>query len=149
MQYRRAIAPGGTFFFTVVTDRRRPILASAEAVDALREAFRSVRRSRPFEIDAIVVMPDHLHWLLELGDTPLPVLIQALKSRSARAVNASTGRSGPVWQAGYFDRRIRCESDMRAQARYILENPVRRGLVERIEDYQAAWCAWPINSSDL
>ena len=60
MQYRRAIVPGGTFFFTLVADRRRPILASSEAVDVLRNAFRSVRQSRPFEIDAIVVMPDHV-----------------------------------------------------------------------------------------
>ncbi|HMW78646.1 MAG TPA: transposase, partial [Rhodocyclaceae bacterium] len=61
MHYRRTIVPGGTFFFTLATDLRRPILASAEAVDVLRNVFRSVRRSRPFEIDAIVVMPDHLH----------------------------------------------------------------------------------------
>ncbi len=58
MHYRHAIVPGGTFFFTLVTKRRRPILASAEAVDVLRDAFRSVRQSRPFKIDAIVVMPD-------------------------------------------------------------------------------------------
>ncbi len=57
MQYRRAFTPGGTFFFTVVTEGRRPILASAEAVGVLRNAFRVVRQSRPFEIDAIVVMP--------------------------------------------------------------------------------------------
>ena len=60
MQYRRAIVSGGTFLFTPVTDRRRPILASDEAVDILRHAFRSVRQSRPFEIDAVVVMSDHL-----------------------------------------------------------------------------------------
>ena len=60
MQYRRAIVPGGPFFFTLETDRRRPILASDEAGDILRHAFRSVRQSRPFEIDAVVVMSDHL-----------------------------------------------------------------------------------------
>ena len=60
MQYRRAIVPSGTFLFTPVTDRRRPILASDEAGDVLRHVFRSVRQSRPFEIDAIVVMSDHL-----------------------------------------------------------------------------------------
>ena len=60
MRYRRAIVPGGAFFFTLETDRRRPILASDEAVDILRNVFRSVRQSRPFEIDAIVVMSDHL-----------------------------------------------------------------------------------------
>jgi len=66
MQYRRAIVPGGTFFFTVVTVRRRPILASGEAVDVLRNAFRSARQLRPFEIDAVVVMSHHLHCIWTL-----------------------------------------------------------------------------------
>jgi putative transposase len=71
MQYRCAIVSGGTAFFTLVTDRRRPVLASYEAVDVLRNAFRSVRQLRPFEIDAIVVMPDHLHCIWTLpSDAP-------------------------------------------------------------------------------
>jgi len=61
MQYRRACVPGGTFFFTLATQERRPIFSSAEAVEVLRNAFRRVRASRPFKIDAMVVMPDHLH----------------------------------------------------------------------------------------
>ena len=70
MQYRRAFTPGGTFFFTLVTQDRRPVFASAEAVETLRGAFRAVRASRPFSIDAMVVMPDHLHclWTLPPGD---------------------------------------------------------------------------------
>ena len=70
MQFRRAFTPGGTFFFTVVTEGRRPILASAEAVAVLRSAFRAVRTTRPFEINAMVVMPDHLHsiWTPPPGD---------------------------------------------------------------------------------
>ncbi len=58
IQYRCAIVPGGTFLFTHVTDRRRCILASDDAVDVLRNAVRSVRQSHPIEIDAIVVIPD-------------------------------------------------------------------------------------------
>lgn len=82
MHYRRAIVPGGTFFFTLVTDRRRPILASDEAVAVLRNAFRSVRQSRPFEIDAIVVMPDHLHciWTLPPIDSDFSTRWRLIKS---------------------------------------------------------------------
>ena len=58
MQCRRAIVPGGTFFFMLVMDRRRPVLNSDETIDVLRNAFRSICKSRSFEIDAIVVMPD-------------------------------------------------------------------------------------------
>lgn len=69
-EYRRIGAPGATIFFTVVTDRRRPILASPVAVDLLRAAFRPTMQRYPFAIDAIVVLPDHLHavWTLPPGD---------------------------------------------------------------------------------
>ena len=70
MRYRRAFVSGGSFFFTLVTEKRRPLFASAEAVDVLRGAFRSARSTRPFALDAIVVLPDHLHciWTLPPGD---------------------------------------------------------------------------------
>ncbi|MDH4215567.1 MAG: transposase, partial [Gallionella sp.] len=70
MQYRRAFLPGATYFFTLVSERRRPILATAAAVEILRAAFRAVRKTRPFEVDAIVVLPDHLHciWTLPPRD---------------------------------------------------------------------------------
>ena len=66
MHYRRAFTPGGCFFFTLVTADRRPIFASPEAVDTLRQAFLTVRQSRPFEINAAVIMPDHLHCIWRL-----------------------------------------------------------------------------------
>ncbi len=61
MRYRRAFVSGGSYFFTLVTEKRRPLFVSAEAVDVLRDAFRPVRSTRPFALDAIVVLPDHLH----------------------------------------------------------------------------------------
>lgn len=70
MPYRRAFTPGGSFFFTLVTDQRRPIFTSTETVEILRNAFHAARASRPFNIDAMVVMADHLHciWTLPPGD---------------------------------------------------------------------------------
>ena len=58
MHYRRTIVPGGALFFTLVTDRRRPILASNEPIDVLRDPFRSVRQSRPFAAGTIAVIPN-------------------------------------------------------------------------------------------
>src|SRR6476469_3392241 len=69
VRYRRNFLPGGTYFFTVtLADRRSNVLV--EHVDALRAAFRAARQERPFTIDAIVVLPDHLHtiWTLPAGD---------------------------------------------------------------------------------
>jgi putative transposase len=66
MQYRRAKTPGGTYFFTVVTYQRRKILCEPDNIALLREIFRSVMTNHPFRIDAIVILPEHLHAHLDI-----------------------------------------------------------------------------------
>jgi len=66
--YRRAFAPGGTFFFTLVTLDRRPILKDSSSVDLLRTAFAEVRKRHPFSLNAVVILPDHLHCLWTLPE---------------------------------------------------------------------------------
>ena len=68
MEYRRAWRPGGWYFFTVVTYKRQPILTVSENVSRLRMAFGHVKRKHPFEIDGIVVLPDHLHCIWRLPE---------------------------------------------------------------------------------
>jgi putative transposase len=72
--YRRAFQSGGCYFFTVVTHRRRPWLTEELAIERLRQAFRHAMKVRPFSIDAIVILPDHLHciWQLPEGDNDFP-----------------------------------------------------------------------------
>ena len=141
MHYRRAIAPGGTFFFTLVTDRRRPVLASDAAMDVLRNAFRSVRQSRPFEIDAIVVLPDHLHciWTLPPEDADFSTRWRLIKTRFTKDCPASLRqtpdtarlRKGEqaIWQHRYWEHQIRDEADFARHVDYIHYNPVKHGLV--------------------
>ncbi len=71
--FRRTFQPGGAYFFTVVSDRRAPILCSQAARGILRDAFVACRRRWPFRIDAIVLLPDHVHtiWTLPVGDARL------------------------------------------------------------------------------
>jgi putative transposase len=84
---------------------------------------------------AFVVMPDHLHWLVELGDVDLSRLVLRVKSRSAIAFNRALGQSGPLWQKGFHDHALRKEEDLRAIARHVVANPVRAGLVKSVRDY--------------
>ena len=67
-EYRRLFIPGGSYFFTVVTYQRRPIFNESCHIDLLREAFKHVMESKPFTIDAIVILPDHLHCLWQLPE---------------------------------------------------------------------------------
>lgn len=79
---------------------------------------------------AFVVMPDHLHWLLELiDDASLANVIKCIKSESAKKVGH------PIWQSGYYDHAVRKEEDIQAVARYIVANPIRAGLVNKVGDY--------------
>ncbi|TDV54562.1 REP element-mobilizing transposase RayT [Pseudomonas graminis] len=91
---------------------------------------------------AWVVMPDHFHWLVELGECELEILVLGVKSHTARNVNKSLDRSGRFWQRGFHDRAIRYEEDLQSVARYIIANPIRAGLVSRVQDYPLWDAIW-------
>jgi REP element-mobilizing transposase RayT len=85
--YRRNFVAGGTFFFTVnLADRRLELLI--EHIDALRAAFRETRENHPFMIEAMVVLPDHLHavWAMPEGDADFATRWRLIKSAFSRNV---------------------------------------------------------------
>jgi len=85
---------------------------------------------------AFVLMPDHLHWLLQLqGDRTLSTSINTMKSFATRAINGSSGRQGRLWQKGFYDRAIRREEDLPSVARYIVANPLRAGIARSVLEY--------------
>ncbi len=85
---------------------------------------------------AWVLMPDHAHWLLQLGDRdPLSVVVSRLKSASARCANRAMGNDGKLWDRAFHDHAIRDEEEAFKVARYIVANPLRAGLAERIGNY--------------
>lgn len=86
MEYRRAKTPGATYFFTLVTYCRRPILGKSENIDLLREAFRYVMKNYQFKIDAIVILPEHLHclWTLPENDGDFSTRWRLIKSYFSR-----------------------------------------------------------------
>ena len=141
MPYRRAFVPDGSFFFTAVTEQRQPLFASAYAVGLSRTAFRAVRSTRPFEVDAIVVLPDHLHciWTLPPGDADFATrwwLIKtcfakhcdpALRAEPHRARKAK--REQALWQHRYWEHALRDEADVIRHVAYVHFNPVKHGLV--------------------
>jgi len=91
---------------------------------------------------AWVVMPDHVHWLVELKAVSLATLMRRVKCRSTCLINKRQGRSGPLWQAGFHDRALRRDDDVVAVARYIVANPLRAGLVSRVGDYPHWDAVW-------
>lgn len=152
-QYRRAFTPGGSYFLTIVTEHRAPILTTDSARAQLHAAIDACRRDRPFDIDAIVLLPDHWHILLTLppGDADYPTRIASIKAQFNRQYLAAGGHEQPrspsrlrsrrrgVWQRHFWEHQIRDTTDLHAHIDYIHYNPVKHRLTHCPH-------AWPYSS---
>ena len=128
MEYRRVKFAGGCYFFTAVLAERGSDLL-VRHIDELRMAFSTVKINHPFDINAIVILPDHLHclWTLPAGDTELIRLSRAKK-----------GERG-IWQRRFWEHAIRDERDFLNHLDYIHQNPVKHKFVSKADD-------WPYSS---
>ena len=148
-RYRRWFVPGGSYFFTLVTFRRRPLFKERIARAALRQALREVRSRHPISIDAIVLLPDHLHtvWSLPSGDDRYSLRWRQIKSRFTQEylghggvelkTSPSRQRKGErgVLQRRFFEHMVRDEADLKRCVDYVHINPLKHGLVARAADW--------------
>jgi putative transposase len=142
--YRRAFVPGGCWFFTVnLLERRKTLLV--DHIDALRAAVAKTRERYPFTIDAVVVLPDHIHaiWTLPPGDADFSLRWRLIKQRFARAlpkherisaVRRARHERG-IWQRRFWEHLIRDEADYARHVEYCYINPVKHGLTSRVRDW--------------
>lgn len=92
---------------------------------------------------AYVVMPDHLHWLFQLGSTQLlSSVVRRVKGKSSFLVNHARDSSNSVWQPGFHDRAVRKEESLEVLGNYVVHNPVWAGLVENVDDYELWGLLW-------
>ncbi|RQW28246.1 transposase [Rhodobacteraceae bacterium CH30] len=139
----RVSLPGQAYLLTSVTRERLPVFADFRCVRLLVRTLQQADQLGRSQTLAFVVMPDHLHWLLQLGSCSLALLMNQVKAQSACAVNAYCQCKGrAVWQKGFHDHALRHEEDLAAVARYIVANPLRAGLVQRIGDYPHWDAVW-------
>ncbi|CAI8797196.1 transposase [Pseudomonas sp. IT-196MI5] len=133
---------GRGYLITAVVHQRRRIFADWRLGRLLVEEFRRAHEQKWVNSMAWVIMPDHFHWLIQLERYTLAQLMQAIKSRSTLTINRALNESGAFWQTGYHDRAIRDNEDLLPFARYIVANPLRAGLVEKIGDYPLWDACW-------
>ena len=148
--YRRWRVAGGTYFFTLVTEGRVPILTNAESIGRLRSALRSVRQRRPFEVLAAVILPDHLHflWRLPDGDDRFSTRLKLFKERFTRRhlfsggfeaeVTQSKLKRGErgVWQRRFWEHLCRDDDEIKRYLDYIHWNPVKHSYVPSPKDWK-------------
>jgi putative transposase len=142
--YRRLAVPGGCWFFTVaLADRRSDLLV--RRIDDLRDAVRKVRERRPFSIEAMVVLPDHVHavWHLPEGDGDFSRRWHLIKRSFSMRIEAgaTTVRGGlrpgerGIWQRRFWEHLIRDDDDFANHVAYCHVNPMKHGLVSRVRDW--------------
>ena len=142
--YRRVFIPGGTYFFTVNLLERKGRLLT-ENIGSLRHAFFWTKRRWPFRIEALAVLPDHLHFVMTLPevDTNFPLRLRHIKGQFSRRLAKSEWRSDVrerrgergIWQRRFWEHSIRDEIDFNHHINYCYFNPVKHGLVSNIGDW--------------
>ncbi|UVM48876.1 MULTISPECIES: REP-associated tyrosine transposase [unclassified Pseudomonas] len=138
----RYAEPNRIYLLTTNTLDREPVFADFALGRLVVHQFRQAQNTGLVNSLAWVVMPDHFHWLVELKKCSLSNLMRQTKSLIVREVNLSSNRNGPLWQQGYHDRALRREEDLVKMARYVVANPLRAGLVERLGDYPLWDAIW-------
>jgi REP-associated tyrosine transposase len=142
--YRRAFVPNGCWFFTHnLLERRETLLV--DRIDALRSAFEETRKKCPFDVAAIVILPDHLHaiWTLPPDDADFSIRWRLIKTRFAKSlpnlewrteVRWARGERG-IWQRRFWEHLIRDDEDYARHVEYCYINPIKHGLVRGVRDW--------------
>jgi putative transposase len=144
---RRSLVGGAYLLTTVTHDRQRvfddpPIARTVARILGARSTW------SPHRCLCWVLMPDHLHALVQLGrGEPMASLMQRIKGRTAHAV-AERVSGGRLWARGYHDHALRYHEDVRACARYVVSNPLRAGLVDNVLAYPYWDAVWMNGSGD-
>lgn len=141
----RQSLPHQVYSITTVTLDRYSNFTDIYAARLLVRELRRLHDAAEVTSLAWVIMPDHLHWLIQLKQhRSLSWVVKSLKARSAVAINRYRCHGGSLWQRAYYDRAARKEDDIRRIARYIVANPLRAGLVRDIGDYPHWDCIWVV-----
>ncbi len=142
--YRRLFIKGASYFFTV-TAANRSSRIFIDRIDSLREAFTEVKKTMPFNLTAIVVLPEHLHtiWTLPENDIDYPTRWKKIKAHFSRRIPKEENRSKSliakgergIWQRRYWEHVLRDENDFARHMDYIHFNPVKHGYAACANDW--------------
>ncbi|MFH1382933.1 MAG: transposase [Chloroflexota bacterium] len=144
--YRRLYQNGGTYFFTVVTHERRPVFQNEQSVALLIECFKRVAQQHPFIVEAVVILPDHLHtiWTLPDGECDFSTRWNLIKGAFSRqyvepynspSASCRKKRERTVWQRRFWEHLVRSQDELNRLCDYIHYNPVKHGLAESPADW--------------
>jgi len=128
--------PSRIFFATTKTSMGRRLLQSERNAALLIDVLRSLVSEQKFMLHDFVIMPDHVHLLIEVdGDMTIEKAMQLIKGRFSHRLSHEFGYKGDVWQRGFTEVQVLNKQNFEAHRAYIAENPVKAGLVASTEEY--------------
>ena len=134
---------GRIYFVTTSCIYRQRLFEHSQFAQIVMDEFDIRANEGDCDNLAYVVMPDHIHWLVQLRcDARLHEIVRKMKGRSARRMNLQRSLHGKVWQAGFHDHALRSEDDVECLATYLIQNPVRAELVSDVADYPYWTSVW-------
>jgi REP element-mobilizing transposase RayT len=143
LRHGRYSAPNQIYHVTAATAWRRRLFTNFAMAREVVRALRTETESQNCDTLCFMLMPDHLHWLLQLKHGgSLTVCVNNVKANSARRINALKSRNERIWQQGFYDRALRSDEAVVAVARYIVANPLRAGIVESVGEYPFWDAVW-------
>ena len=142
--------PEAFYLLTTTTHNRKPILIKDGVAQIIFDAFEWLETKERIRWYCIMIMPDHLHTIIQLrAHHTLSNIMHTLKRFTAREINKLLKGEGALWQEGYHDTGIRGDNILNEMIRYCYKNPVRKGLVETAEDYPYWRCKFEMETSGL
>jgi putative transposase len=147
LRHGRHSRSGQIYLITFTTYHRRRYFSEFDRAHCAAKALHAFHRDGPTDVLAWVLMPDHWHGLVRLGETDdLSQWIGQLKGASSFQLRSAEPGIGRVWATGFHDHALRREADLLECARYIVLNPVRAGLAARVGDYPFWDAVWLCDS---
>lgn len=140
----RASIKNQHYLITTTVFERKQVFNQAEAAEMVLKSLHWCEKQGKIALDAAVVMPDHLHFVMSLQSVSLAQLMHSLKGYTAYKINELLKKKGSIWQRHYHDHAIRQEEDLSEVVLYTLYNPVRAGLVNDFHDYPFWYCRWRV-----
>ena len=143
--YRRNFVHGGTYFFTLVTFQRRKYFDTPSKLDILLSKIKQVQRSKPFDLLAFCLLPDHVHLLIKLPnqDSDFPIRIREIKRLVTIWMKRETSEyADKIWQDRYWEHTIRDDRDLQTHFDYIHYNPIKHGLMSTLDGWK--WSSYRV-----
>jgi putative transposase len=128
--------PSRIFFATTRTSMGKRLLQSERNAGLLIDVLRSLVAEHRFKLHDFVIMPDHIHILVEVrADMTIERAMQFIKGRFSHHLSHECGYNGEVWQRGFTEEQVMSKQAFESHRTYIAENPVKAGLVGDVEEY--------------